>query len=587
MRSAPVPSNRGTDPTPQDVAAQLLDAFGAYHHTFRAVTRRARGRFEDADWAGVQRDGAERLALYKLAVATAVQDIKARLGGTRAAPFWAEAKAAYGTAVCERADAEIAETFFNSVVRRIQGTIGGDPLTTFVESTARPRRADPGALYETVECAAFDASTIARILAVPTWDIGYLDPEGDAARAAEIVAADLIARCAGAPIDGIDVLRAPFYRNKGAYLVARVRSGRRAIPLIIALARRPEGIVIDAVLPTPDEASIVFGVSWTYFSVETQDPGGLVVFLRSIMPHKRIDELYTAIGYNRHGKTELYRSLMRHLAEHPDARFAPAEGDEGTVMSVFALPSFNVVVKVIKDRFAPPKTTTRRAVMDRYHFVFVRDRVGRLADAQEFEFLEFPVTCFTTPLLDHLLATCAETVHVAGDRVVVQHAYTERKVTPLNLFLKSAPLSAARHAVLDYGQAIKDLAGADIFTGDMLLKNFGVSRHGRVICYDYDELTLLAECQFRHLPPPVHEEDEWAAEPAFYVGEGDVFPEEFRSFLVPPGALRDAFLDAHSDLLSVRYWRDMQARLRTGEILDVFPYQASRRLRRWGPERAG
>jgi isocitrate dehydrogenase kinase/phosphatase len=304
----------------------------------------------------------------------------------------------------------------------------------------------------------------------------------------------------------------------------------------------------------------------------------LVDFLGSIMPLKRIDELYTAIGYNRHGKTELYGSLMRHLDEHPEARFAFAEGDEGTVMSVFTLPSFNIVFKLIKDRFAFPKTTTRRAVQERYNFVFVRDRVGRLADAQEFESLEFPLACFSAPLLEHLIETCRDTIRVAGNRVILLHTYTERRVTPLNIYLRSAPPAAARQAVLDYGQAIKDLAGANIFTGDMLLKNFGVTRHGRVICYDYDELALLTDCCFRTIPPATTEEEERAAEPWFFVGEHDVFPEEFRAFLVPPGDLRGPFLAAHGDLLTVAYWRDTQTRVRTGEVLDIFPYQPHRRV---------
>ena len=134
------------------------------------------------------------------------------------------------------------------------------------------------------------------------------------------------------------------------------------------------------------------------------------------------------------------------------------------------------------------------------------------------------------------------------------------------------------HAALDYGQAIKDLAGANIFTGDMLFKNFGVTRHGRVICYDYNELALLTDCEFRVMPQPRNFEEELSAEPAFFVGENNVFPEEFRSFLVPPGTLRDAFLQAHGDLLDVRYWRETQDLVRTGEILDVFPYQPYRRL---------
>ena len=297
----------------------------------------------------------------------------------------------------------------------------------------------------------------------------------------------------------LDCCAAVFYRNKGAYLVGRIRAGARDHPAGAALLHAERGIVVDAVLMTSDEASVVFGFSWTYFRVDSPRPRALVDFLASIMPLKPVNELYTSIGYNKHGKTELYRGLMRHL-EEPDARFAFAEGDEGMVMAVFTLPSFNVVFKVIKDSFGAPKNTTRRAVMDKYHFVFVRDRVGRLADAQEFEHLEFPRRCFPDELLAYLCGVAGATVRVEGDRVIVRHLYTERRVTPLNLFLREADEDAAREAVIDYGNAIKDLAAADIFTGDMLLKNFGVTRNGRVICYDYDELCLLSECRFRRIP---------------------------------------------------------------------------------------
>jgi isocitrate dehydrogenase kinase/phosphatase len=160
----------------------------------------------------------------------------------------------------------------------------------------------------------------------------------------------------------------------------------------------------------------------------------------------------------------------------------------------------------------------------------------------------------------------------------VRHCYTERRVTPLNLFLEYADPAAARDAILDYGNAIKDLAGADIFTGDMLLKNFGVTRNGRVICYDYDELCLLRDCRFRRIPPPRWYEDELSAEPWFHVGESDVFPEEFAAFLVPAGPLRDTFLAAHGDLLTVEFWQHTQERLRGGEIFDFYPYRQRRRL---------
>ncbi|HEY7877964.1 MAG TPA: isocitrate dehydrogenase kinase/phosphatase-domain containing protein, partial [Gemmatimonadaceae bacterium] len=286
-----------------------------------------------------------------------------------------------------------------------------------------------------------------------------------------------------------------------------------------------------------------------------------------------------AIGYNKHGKTELYRTLVAHLRA-PGARFEFAPGDQGLVMSVFTLPSLNVVFKIIKDCFGPPKRTTRRMVMEKYHLVFVRDRVGRLADAQEFEHLDLPRACFSTALLDHLLEVAASTVRIEGEHVIVRHVYTERRVTPLPIFLRDAAPEAAHNAVLDYGTAIKDLAAANIFTGDMLMKNFGASRHGRVIFYDYDELSLLTDCVFRHLPEATTPEQEMAAEPWYYVGENDVFPEEFEAFMVPPGALRELFLEQHGDLFTVEFWQRMQEQQRRGDMPDVIPYPESRRLHR-------
>jgi isocitrate dehydrogenase kinase/phosphatase len=270
---------------------------------------------------------------------------------------------------------------------------------------------------------------------------------------------------------------------------------------------------------------------------------------------------------------------MRHL-EEPDARFAFVEGEEGMVMAVFTLPSLNVVFKAIKDSFGAPKNTTRRAVIEKYQFVFVRDRVGRLADAQEFEHLEFPRRCFPDDLLEYLTRVAGATIRLEGDRVVVRHLYTERRVTPLNLFLQDTDEATAREAVVDYGNAIKDLAAADIFTGDMLLKNFGVTRHGRVICYDYDELCLLSACRIRRIPEATSLEDEFSAEPWFHVGESDVFPEEFKAFLVPPGNLRQTFLDAHGDLLDPSFWQNVQRQLAAGEVVDVFPYRRNSRLQR-------
>ncbi len=500
-------------------AAMLMGAYDAYCAEFARITAQARQRFERRDWRGTQADAAERLALYRDCVEELVAELVQVLGPlARDRGTWTRTRSLYAGLTESRHDPELAETFFNSVSRRVLGSVGTDPDTEFLGFPASgPLERSGPQVYDTYRGEDSTRDVIRRILCGCGWNVPYADLEQDVALAAAAIDARLteLGRNGG-PV-AIDMLRAPFYRNKGAYLVGRIHAAGDLVPLVLPLVHGERGVAVDAVLLSHDDASIVFGFSWSYFFVDAAHPRALVNFLSSIMPHKRVDELWTSIGYNKHGKTELWRGLMRHL-ERPDAWFTFAEGDEGLVMAVFTLPSFNIVFKVIKDTFVAPKNTTRRAVMEKYHLVFRHDRVGRLADAQEFEQLELRRRCFPTELLEYLLRVAGSTVQADGERVVVRHCYTERRVTPLNLFLRQADEAAARDAILDYGNAIKDLAGADIFTGDMLLKNFGVTRNGRVICYDYDELCLLTECRFRRIPPPRTEEDEYSAEPWFHVG---------------------------------------------------------------------
>jgi isocitrate dehydrogenase kinase/phosphatase len=375
-----------------------------------------------------------------------------------------------------------------------------------------------------------------------------------------------------------EVATSVFYRNKGAYLVGRIRSGTLVIPLVLALLHAPQGVVVDAVLLREHEISILFSFTRSYFHVDVERPYDLVRFLRSIMTRKRIAELYMAIGYHKHGKTELYRDLLHHLA-HSDDQFEIARGQRGMVMTVFTLPSYDVVFKIIKDHFDSPKDTTRQAVMEKYQLVFKHDRAGRLVDAQDFEHLQFDRRLFSDALLDELRRVASQTVTVEGKYVTIRHAYVERRVTPLNLFIRESDAAATRAAVVDYGYALKDLAATNIFPGDILLKNFGVTRQGRVVFYDYDELCLLLDCVFRTLPQPTSFEEEFAAEPWFGIGEHDIFPEELRRFLGLEDALRDVFLQFHADLFDVRFWHEIQARLKAGEVLDIFPYLQSERLR--------
>jgi isocitrate dehydrogenase kinase/phosphatase len=556
------------------VADLVLEAYEEYSAAYREITRRAGRHFAARDWRGTQENARARLGLYAMRVNHVVGRIRELHSDLGTFPGYT-VRTEFGERIQGRRDPELAATFFNSVARRIHSTVGIDPATEFVgEGLPRPRVEPPA--YHVVTPKGDVAQALRTVLTVLKPDGPYRDLEADLAL--------LVPRAEAAipelrlPDAKIEMLPSVFYRNKGAYLVGRVRTDPKAVPLVIAVTHPPAGITVDALLTTSDEASIVFGFTRSYFHADTECPRATVGFLQSIMPGKRLDELYTAIGYHKHGKTELYRALTQHL-KLPYARFEPAPGDRGLVMVAFTLPSFNTVFKIIRDRFAPPKRITRREVEEKYRLVFELDRAGRLADAQEFGGVELPRRCFTPELLDELATEAADSVAIDQHRVVVRHLYTERRVTPLNLFFRDAPLAAAQAAAVEYGTAIKDLARVNIFPGDMLSKNFGVTRHGRVVFYDYDELCLLTECRFRAIPTPRTDDEAYSAEPWFPVGERDVFPEEFGPFLLPPPPVRQAFLEAHADLLTVEYWQRIQQRVATGEIIDLFPYPEERRLR--------
>ncbi|MEO8295163.1 MAG: bifunctional isocitrate dehydrogenase kinase/phosphatase, partial [Gemmatimonadota bacterium] len=555
-----------------DAAAAIQTAYLGYHARFTAITRRARGRFEMREWREAQQDAVERLTLYRAVLDETVVLLEAMVGGNlRNAFFWHNVKAVHARVSERRQDTGLAHTFFNSVTRRIFTTVGVDPHIEYVESLLESRGSNDASEppYWTFKGDRAVPALVTDIFASLPFRPEFEDLSADAAAAARAIELEIVS--IGAPLEVIEILPPIFYRGTAAYVVGRMRAGNRVVPLLFAFLHPEAGIVTDAVLTREDDVSIVFSFTRSYFHVEVDRPQLTIDFLRSIMPQKPVDELYTALGYNKHGKTVFYRNLMQHLATG-DTRFEIAQGEPGLVMAVFALPSFNTVFKVIRDRFGQPKTTTRESVLSKYHLVFVHDRVGRLADAQEFEYLEFARSQFVPAVLDELARETRSSIRIEGDRVIIRHLYTERRVVPLNLFLRSAAPEAAVDAIIDYGNAIKELAAANIFTGDMLLKNFGVTRHGRVIFYDYDELCLLTECNFRSIPETDDPELEMSADPWFPVGERDVFPQEFRSFFVLPGALGEAFLKHHADLMEVAFWQRMQVKA-AGDVLEVLPYR--------------
>ena len=525
-------------------------------------------------------DSAERLGVYEGAVDQIVARVRELLKErTGSRLMWVSIKAVYSGLINDRGDWEIAETFFNSVTRRIFDTVGVDEEIEFVHSDYEepPSPADHPA-FRAFTATASLSDCLGEILEAHGMALGEPEQERRCAAAADYIEQRRRAVGCECEIERLEVIESVFYRGEYAYLIGRTAGMQCGAPLVICLQHAEQGLALDAVLLDESELSLLFSFARSYFHVDTDRPFDIVQFIKSIIPRKPRSEIYSSIGYKKHGKTELYRHALRHLAGSTD-NYRLASGQRGMVMVVFTMPSYPVVFKIIKDQFDYPKQTTRNAVMDCYRLVFKHDRAGRLIDAQEYQYLTLDRRRFDDELLDELLDVAAQTIRIEGDRVVIQHCYAERRVTPLNLYLRQVDEPAARDAVIDYGRTIKDLARTNIFPGDLMLKNFGVTRHRRLVFYDYDEVCLLTDCTFRELPPPDDYDELMAAEPWFAVGKYDVFPEEFVHFLGLPPTLKDVFLHHHADLLHVDYWRDVQQQLRAGRLFHVAPYGEESRLR--------
>jgi isocitrate dehydrogenase kinase/phosphatase len=567
-------------------ARHVADAYSGFETRFRIVTRRARIRFPERDWRGMAADARERLDLYERAATGAARAVSSLLGERVREPMvWAAMKAVYSGLIQDRDDWELAETFFNSVTRRVFSTVGVDPRLEFVDTDFdTPPSEATVPLHRSYPSMALD-ELVLRILVDASLGPEFSDLDGDSRRAAEMIEIHLRGIGALRVVDRTEVIGSVFYRGKGAYVIGRMYSGSHVVPLVLALLHPSDGISLDAVLLTENQLSILFSFTRSYFHVDVDRPWELIRFLRTLMPRKRLAELYISLGHNRHGKTALYRELRRHVLTSGD-RITMARGARGLVMVVFTLPGFDVVFKVIKDRFPPQKTMTRSQVKEKYRLVFTHDRAGRLVDAQEFAYLALPLDRFEPEVLDALTAECARSVRVDEATVTIRHAYVERRVIPLDLYLRDSDPALARDAIVDYGNAIRQLAASGIFPGDLLLKNFGVTRHGRVVFYDYDELARLTDCHFREMPGAPVDDAELASEPWFSVGPNDVFPAEFSTFLGVQGEIRQAFMSKHADLFDHLWWRSVQERVAAGELIEIYPYEGEARIAPGPVERA-
>jgi isocitrate dehydrogenase kinase/phosphatase len=576
---------RLTDPRAVEMAHAMLEGFNRHYRLFRETSRAAKARFEAADWHGQQRAQRERIEYYDKRVAEAAERLTHEFDAPNLpAEVWQQMKLHYIGLLVDHHQPELAETFFNSVSTRLlhRSYFRNDFLfvrpavsTEYIENDEPAATPTYRAYYPTRETL---RETLERIVTNFQLQCEFEDLARDVGHVLVAVEAQLAEVRLRANFQ-IQVLSALFFRNKGAYVVGKIINGFVETPFSLPIMHSDGSgqLVIDAALFGEDDLLLVFSFARAYFMVDMEVPSAYVTFLRSLMPRKPRSEIYNALGLQKQGKNIFYRDFLYHL-RHSSDDFRTAPGIKGMVMLVFDLPSFPYVFKVIKDHYPAPKDTSREQIMGKYLLVKTHDRVGRMADTLEYSNVAFPRARFTGELIAELQQHCGSVLEEDGEVIVIKHLYIERRMIPLNIYLSDATQEQIEHAVVEYGHAIKDLVAANIFPGDMLWKNFGVTRHGKVVFYDYDEIEYLTDCNFRRVPTPHNEEEEMSGEVWYAVGPKDVFPETFAPFLLGNDSVREIFMRHHADLLDASFWQGHKERILAGHVHDVFPYDESKRF---------
>ncbi|WP_279052125.1 bifunctional isocitrate dehydrogenase kinase/phosphatase [Cedecea davisae] len=561
------------------IAHTILQGFDAQYGRFLEVTAGAQQRFEQADWHAVQQAMKSRINLYDHHVGLVVEQLRCITGGQNTdAAFLLRVKEQYTGLLPDYPRFEIAESFFNSVYCRLfdHRSLTPERLFIFSSQAGKQLRPVPRPLAKIF----FPGQGWNKLLTTLLADLPLRLPWQDLARDVSYITAHLTETVDAQALShaSLEVANELFYRNKAAWLVGKLVLPEGKIPFLLPIHRTDDGqLMVDTCLTSSAEASIVFGFARSYFMVYAPFPAALVEWLRELLPGKTTAELYMAIGCQKHGKTESYREYLTYITG-TDEQFIEAPGIRGMVMLVFTLPGFDRVFKVIKDKFAPQKEVSAERVRACYQLVKEHDRVGRMADTQEFENFVLEKRQIGPELMALLRQEVPEKLTDLGERIAISHLYIERRMVPLNLWLEQVEGEQLHDAVEEYGNAIRQLAAANIFPGDMLFKNFGVTRHGRVVFYDYDEICYMTEVNFRDIPPPRYPEDELSAEPWYSISPGDVFPEEFRHYLCADPRIRPLFDEMHGDLFRAEFWRALQTRIRNGHVEDVFAYRRRQRF---------
>ncbi|MEX2513698.1 MAG: bifunctional isocitrate dehydrogenase kinase/phosphatase [Cyclobacteriaceae bacterium] len=569
------------DPTQlKKTVSVILIGFETYIQEFNSITYFIPENYVQRNWIAIQQLHKKRLILYKDHLQKIVLECQLILKEkTSNRNQWRQLKELYSEAIMHRADRELAATFFNSVFRKTFPGKVIDEALMFVEDPFAQQFSEWNEELFFNYPAEWKLSAIFRKI-LEDFDFGapYYQKKEDIKHLVNKVREVILSRYDASADTMTQVLKTKFYRNKAAYLIGRTYLGDKWMPFIIPFVHNEKGIFADTLIFDPNIMSGIFSYTRSYFMATIKIPSQTVNFLNSVIKHKRPYEIYNAIGFNKHGKTAFYRDFIHHLRNSKDW-FVPAKGIKGMVMTVFTLPSYNIVFKLIKDHFEPPKSMTRQQVKEKYKLVGLHDRVGRMADTHEFENFQLPLDRMDPDLIKELKNTTNSLLDIKSDTLIIKHLYIERRLVPLNLYLEECNLADARHIVDEYANAILQMAKANIFPGDMMIKNFGVTRQKRVIFYDYDEIEFLVDMNFRVKPKPKTYEQIYAAEPWYEIDKNDVFPEDFKKFMIGRTDVKAYFIQSNPELFDPYAWQNIQDQIRKGELIHAFPYPEKMRFR--------
>ena len=574
------------------IALALIQGFNKHYKLFRETSQEAKIRFQKADWLGVHQAVKERIRFYDDRVDECVERLRHEFEAENLDDnTWQQIKLLYIGLLLNHKQPELAETFFNSVTTKIlhRDYFHNDFIFVRPSISTENIESETAPTYRSYY--AMDAGlrgAIRQIICDFDWTRPFADLEHDVNHVYHAVRRFLREMPQRDVNFQIQVLGSAFYRNKAAYIIGKAINGATEYPFAIPVLHNDNGqLYVDTILLDAWRIGLLFSLSRAYFMVDMEVPSGYVQFLRSILPNKPRSELYIMLGLGKQGKTMFFRDFIYHL-HHSADKFIMAPGIRGLVMLVFTLPSYPYVFKIIKDVFGASKEMDRATVKRKFMLVKQVDRVGRMADTLEFSNAAFPLNRFDEEVMDELHRLAPSCFEINGDSLIIKHLYIERRMEPLNIHLdrmeRCNNVAAIEHAIKEYGSAIRELAQANIFPGDMLWKNFGVTRYGRVVFYDYDEIEYMTDCNFRKIPAAPDFETEMSGEVWYPVAKNDVFPEEFSTFLLASPMLRKVFMKHHRDLLAAPFWQDAQQKIRDGHVEDFFPYPQEIRFKSHSPK---